>query len=79
MGLFVPRVRQSRKGFKLKSKTKEQKAELRKFFAENRERKWTKDTIFELARRIKLDFKSTNKWLWDHRNRAERKKEEQPQ
>jgi len=61
---------QSRKGFKLKKKTKEQVDAMRRFFVKTSQSgKWNKDEIKSLALTISLDFKSVNKWLWDKKNR----------
>ena len=62
---------QSRKGFKLKRKTKEQVSAMRSFFIKTKDGKWHKDEVETLAQKIKLDFKSVNKWLWDKKNKIE--------
>ena len=61
----------SRKGFKLKSKTLEQTTRLREFLENTKENEWSKENITRLAEEIGLTFKSTNKWLWDQKNRLE--------
>ena len=61
----------SRKGFKLKSKTLEQTTRLREFLENTKQNEWTKENITRLANEIGLTFKSTNKWLWDQKNRLE--------
>ena len=61
----------SRKGFKLKSKTLEQTTRLRQFLENTKQNEWTKENITRLANEIGLTFKSTNKWLWDQKNRLE--------
>ena len=59
----------SRKGFKLKTKTREQTQMLRYFFKSTSSEKWSKQAITELASKVGLSYKVTNKWLWDQKNR----------
>ena len=70
-------IQKSRKGFKLKTKSKNQIKQLRQFFATQPSNKWSKETITKLADEIGLCFKSTNKWLWDQKNRLEQKERNQ--
>ena len=63
---------QSRKGFKLKKKTKEQVDAMRKFYIKNSlSSKWNRQEVERLAKSINLEYKSVNKWLWDKKNRQE--------
>ena len=61
---------QSRKGFKLKKKTKEQVDAMKKFYIKNSlSSKWNRSEVESLAKSINLEYKSVNKWLWDKKNR----------
>ena len=44
---------------------------MRSFFIKTKDGKWHKDEVETLAQKIKLDFKSVNKWLWDKKNKIE--------
>ena len=41
------------------------------FFIRTKSGKWHKDEVESLAKAIKLDYKSVNKWLWDKKNKLE--------
>ena len=60
-----------RTGFKLKMKSYYQLEQLWQFFERTISSKWKRKDIEKLAEKIQLDFKSTNKWLWDQKNRIE--------
>ena len=60
-----------RTGFKLKMKSYYQLDQLWQFFERTISSKWKRKDIEKLAEKIQLDFKSTNKWLWDQKNRIE--------
>ena len=68
-----------RTGFKLKMKSYYQLDQLWQFFGRTISSKWKRKDIEKLAEKIQLDFKSTNKWLWDQKNRIEIKSYETQQ